>query len=339
MMTQPRLISITRIIMTLIFICLIIWPMTSFSHVKDVELKSDNLKVEGEEVLSTTLRGTYVAPPGWSLSINNEKVMIGENHEFTVTVELKYQKTRLEIIATGPQNEVERKSVYLRVKGAGEDAEKTAPKIKPTVVAGISMTTISHKESALDPYSALATTGKISINYPLSPPKWDLGVTAFGTLFSITKSHPEEARYIGLNARVGYLFPYESSSSWRFGLYGGLYYTTMIVNDGTFGFTNMKGPQIYPTVRKILDDGHSIAAYAKVSPVSGGFLISNTINREVATGFAYIIPDRITRKHQRVESTSISALIFNLDIAQIKLLVNEITILTTTVSFGVSHHL
>jgi|GEM_PF-1202146 len=154
---------------------------------------------------------------------------------------------------------------------------------------GIGITSLSYTQTGRADYTAIMTTVKVSANYLLFPPKWDLGFSGFMNVASLSKSASSDIRAIGTNLRVGYIFP-EVKAPWRLSLYGGWYYSTMFASDSTFGYQNVSGPQLYPAIRRTLDNGCAVSAYLKFSPISSSGGIMKLSNNETAIGFGFFIP-------------------------------------------------
>lgn len=89
-------------------------------------------------------------------------------------------------------------------------------------------------------------------------------------------------QFFGGNLRLGYSFR-PAEGDWRIGLYGGAYYTTMVGNLG-YGFNNLIGPQLYPTVRYAINSGNAVFFYGKYSPIANGASLLSLDNRELALG-------------------------------------------------------
>ena len=189
------------------------------------------------------------------------------------------------------------------------------------VSPGLGITHLNYTQTGQANYTAMMTTVKVSANYLLFPPKWDLGFTGFMNLFSLSKSASPDIRAIGMNLRIGYIFP-EVQAPWRLSVYGGWYYSTMFASDGAFGYQNVSGPQLYPSIRRTLDNGCAISSYLKFSPISSALGIMKLSNSEMAIGFGYFIPGQ-ARTYG-----------ITLDLARISLSSDTIDIQSTSLSLG-----
>jgi hypothetical protein len=245
----------------------------------------------GEEIkITTIILGNFIRPE-WTLVANNKKIITDEKGNFEFKMPLTVTALSTEFTAIGPMGEIEKETLrilYTDWELRHEEIE-VEPKKKYFINPGLNLTTIQYKETGTSDYNSISLTGKFSITYLLRPPKWDLGMSAYLTLIPVTKSRKETARFFGYNLRAGYTFP-KINKPWKFTLYGGIYYTTMFVNPAAFGFKNMSGIQIFPTLRKTLKNDSAISGYFKYSPISQNFGLLSLDNRELALGLAYTRP-------------------------------------------------
>ncbi len=191
------------------------------------------------------------------------------------------------------------------------------------VSPGVGLSSIHFTQTGNDPYSSLVTTVKVSANYLLFPPKWDLGFTGFVNVASLSKSTTTDVRFLGLNLRVGYIFP-QVTAPWRLSLYGGFYYSTMFASDRTFGYRNIGGPQLFPALRRTLSNGQGIGTYFKFSPISSNFGFLDLGSNEIAFGVSYIIP------------TAVRTYSISFDYAQMNLKIEDSQLNSRSLSLGCS---
>jgi hypothetical protein len=305
------------------------------SRIPSLKWDSDTFRVKrvphGEEFLSfVTLKGVFGnATKDWALS--NDKVIFetDEGGRFEVEVPLQGKVTYLKLMAIGPLGEIEKEKVAVYLKDYHEfkrEAEQRPVK-KYFLSSGVGFTSLSFKDSRKPDFSQLALTGKISFLTPVFPPRWDFGFTTYLTLVPLTSNQPKSARFLGVNFRIGYVLP-GVKDPWRVTLLGGLYYTTMFVSTGDFGFQNLAGPQLFPVVMRTFRNRDSALAYLKFSPVGTGFGLITLYNHEKAVGGAYIRP----LEGGRTMSASI-------DIAQLQLRIGRTTQVSSSVTVGVGYGL
>lgn len=143
----------------------------------------------------------------------------------------------------------------------------------------------------------VSLTLKAAYNYLLAPPNWDLGINAYITALPLTStstgtsSANETARFVGANARLGYSIPF-IKEPWKLSILAGWYYTTTIVSNNAMGYQNLMGPQIFPTIRRVLKSGDAVFAYFKYAPITsdGLFEFLGPNSREIAAGFGWVHP-------------------------------------------------
>ena len=175
------------------------------------------------------------------------------------------------------------------LQGDAQDSSKKA--FTSTAQAGLQMGQLDYKQTRLSGgYNATVATLKAGYDLSLdSEGRWNLGVTGYATLAHLSQSLDDSPRFLGGNLRVSYRLPVEFKNSWKpkFRLAAGLYFLTVANPDGNFGFTNLSGPQLLPSVELRLPDRSILSMYLKFSPVSAGFQIISLDNRELAVGLQW----------------------------------------------------
>jgi hypothetical protein len=183
-------------------------------------------------------------------------------------------------------------------------------------------------------HSGSSLTLKAGLLYPISAPYWDLGLSAYYTLLPITKSSEFTYTFFGVNARVGYLLT-DPTNSLRVSIMGGIYYLNAARSDGNKGYSNVGGPQIYPTLRKTFLNKTSAYIYGKFSPVSSDITKLSVGSREIAFGGGYSRPFKFGASSQSKYSLS-----FTFDFANLVLVIPvsglDVTIKTNTYTLGSS---
>ena len=254
---------------------------------------NQNVRTEalGEDLKTiVTLEGTFQRDD-WTLIGSNRNITRAADGSFSFEAPISRDAMTIDFMAVGPLGEIEKEKIVLLY--SGWEAHKTeaaaAPPKRLFVSPGLGLTSLSHQESGVAAYSSINLTAKLAVNYLLFPPKWDLGFSSYVTAFQFSKNQNISAYYIGVNARIGYIVQ-QIQEPWKFSLYGGWYYLTMIVSGNSFGFKNLQGPQLYPSLRRTFKKGSAVAAYLKFSPITDNFSLLQLNNRELALGAAYIYP-------------------------------------------------
>lgn len=273
----------------------------------------------------------------WRLIAQN-RALPQEEGGFRFWILLNSPKMELEFLAIGPFGQVQRERVLYEVSGVEftirQDspvpeadkvkAEAPSPTTKRYVFSpGIGLTLLGYRQTDVPDVDQIAITGKASAVYILNS-SWDVGLSGYMTLASITgtTSVKETARFLGVNARAGYTLPFVKQP-WKIAVLAGWYYTTMFVEGNQFGFRNMAGPQLFPTLRYAFPNGASGWLYGKYSPVSEGIALSFS-NRELAFGGGYAF-----------KASSGRSFSMTLDIAELGLQVDEKVITSNSFSVGV----
>jgi hypothetical protein len=177
-----------------------------------------------------------------------------------------------------------------RVKFSILDEDESAPdaglaKKRFSVSAGLAYSSVSYLETLNSSLQEQLVTGRVSFAYPLFDRRFELSASTFFTAFILNSTNPQSpARFLGINGRAGYVLV--RNSSWSAVLNLGVYFTTMMVPDQSYGFRNLMGPQLYPTLTRIFGKS-SVGLSLKFSPVSQGFSFLNLSNREIAIGGNY----------------------------------------------------
>lgn len=234
----------------------------------------------------------------WKKEDNLHKVPIRTKQgHFYFRLPLNEARTSLEFIVIDPRGRTQTEQWLIDATGAWPRMvewknELTNPK-RYSAATGLGMTHLNYQETGLEGASGFTMTGKLSFSHKIGllGPGWDAGFLFFGNLLGVQeKSTGDSIRFIGANSRIGYSLPLQSR--WSLALHGGWYLTTTWIPTKSFGFTNMHGPQFFPTASYQLANNHSIGGYFKFSPVSATGIgsITNFANREIAVGFSYSLP-------------------------------------------------
>ncbi len=231
----------------------------------------------------------------WSLIRENEQIQpqAGEIGVYTVSARLLSEVTPLEIVAVGPLGEVEMQKVLVRLsewKVFKEEGAKAPPK-RTYVFSSLGFSNLSYEETGLASFSALSSVFKVSYQYLLTPPQWEFGTNAFFNVFPIHMSGMDQpVRFLGVNLRFGYIFPFVKDPS-RLSFLIGTYYTRMFGTNDQFGYKTLIYPQFYPTFRKKMRNGDAFYVYLKYVPLVSGIGLSFT-EREFAIGGGWEHPIR-----------------------------------------------
>ncbi|MGK5083395.1 hypothetical protein WDW37_08810 [Bdellovibrionota bacterium FG-1] len=246
----------------------------------------------GTEVVYTAKVSARCVTPHVTLIWKDDVVLLKPSGDFELKVPIKTQATQLDLYVIDARGTLRKQEIgifiaqWLKFK---ESAASRPPKTR-FFTPGFGVSRISVNDNRLStPFSELGLTAKATYASMLLPPHFDWGASVFFTVLPFAANQDDAARFLGINLRVGYLLPFVHEP-WRVSLQTGLYYTTMFVRSASFGFQNMAGPQIFPTIRRLFKKGDSIGGYFKFSPVSADFGFTSLDSHEIATGLGYSWP-------------------------------------------------
>ncbi len=218
---------------------------------------------------------------------HGEKIKVDESGKFYFKIHVQGISSTERLIAIGPKGQTEIESINIVINPVAMVAVKS----RWLFNAGVNVSSIQYRESFMGSsyvFTEKALTAKGAVTFLLKPGCLDLSASFYATAVPLSMSLSEvTARFLGVNARVGYVTPFVSEP-WRLSFMFGWYYTTMFVSPSVLGFRNMAGPQVFPVIRRAFSNGRSLLFYAKVSPVgASGLAFESFTNREVAGGSSY----------------------------------------------------
>lgn len=161
--------------------------------------------------------------------------------------------------------------------------------------------------------------------------RWAYAGSGYFTLTQLSKSREDaSARFLGLNARVGYYFP-GLGDAWTLSLWGGAYYATMQVTtsdpDLIFGFKNQRGPQAFVVLKRTLGSKLFASGYLKLSPIMASVTdlsISDSSEKAAGLSMGWKLP-------------SGNMVILGLDFAVLNLKIQEIALQSGSTSIGLGY--
>lgn len=185
---------------------------------------------------------------------------------------------------------------------------------------GLGLTLVDYSDSRLsEGLSMQAITAKLGYLYSFIP-LWDLSASAYMTAVQLGSSVPGNTRFFGANFRVARHWVEKIKKPWDLSLGGGLFYSTMIVPGGGYGFNDVVGPQLLPSATYDLGQDRTLGSYLKFSLIGGGF--------ELATGFSYGFIYK-----------TIHAFTVNLDLSRIVIGVGGVSMQSNTGTLGFGYTL
>lgn len=303
--------------------------------IRGLKWKSDTLEIkEGYSKGATSsyvvVEGTYQHPFQkifYQLNSEYEPRELGANANFSFEVPLTTGVTPVRIIIMNAAVTVNTYTYHVTRNDAlnddKTDGKDKAVNSKHRLAPSLGITSSSYSQSNGRGLNQILLTFKSAYVYALAPPKWDLGVSMYFSLFPLSADIPNIwARFLGLNIRIGYSKPL--NDRWTLGLMGGAYYTTMLTSrDSKIGFENLMGPQIYPTISYLLDKSNTLGGYFKFSAVGSAFSLNSFSDHEIAFGSS-------------LQRTVASGRVFTLsaDFSQLNVLIDPVQITSQSLSLS-----
>jgi hypothetical protein len=243
----------------------IVWADSDWSWDPDAKPPGPFARLKGKVAFSKGVPISYLRKEGSvDVAPAGEDALAAE-----VRVRLQGERTPFVVSAVDPRGKVY--DTAYEVRFLGDLALLAGPGLKPRgkfgLVPSLGLTYASYSESDLPDSSQLGMTLKVQASYRFANPRWSLAANGFWTAAVLTSSAPggEGIRYLGFNFRGGYSPPW-LPAPWELTLMLGGYFLNGVSTDGTFGFRNMYGPQLYPALKRKLPGGAAVG-YVKCSPI------------------------------------------------------------------------
>ncbi len=288
-------------------------------------LDQNEIQVEGTSTIQFSQISGQFSEKVIQATFNSKDMPIKEDGKFEIHFGFPLESKSFTITVIDTRQKVFRAKYKIIPLNLDEKSLKPAVPVKRfRYSAGAGVTLLSFRQKNLVPFSQMAATIKASGTYRLVPDKYDLGLSAFYNLVPFASTSPAgyKIQYLGINGRIGTGL-IKAPSPLRVNLNAGFYYNTSVSD---VGFTNMYGPQLYPEMIYVFNNGNSILVYGKFSPaLSNSLSISLSNNREVAMGSHFSF--KLNDKHR---------LSVGIDISQLNLLVDKSTDWASTNTYSLS---
>jgi len=268
-------------------------------RVEGLVWKSDKFPVKyipkGEDLQAIITLEGEIKREDWYVVSDSDVLEKGSGENaFTFEVPLLGKITPVEVLAVGPNGEVETEKIVIRFEESKESKKEIAaePPKRQFITGSLGPTTISYKETGVPDFSMYALTAKFSYTHLIFPPKWDFAANTFFTVLPLSSNLSNvSVRFLGINFRFGYVLQ-NIPRPWSVSLLGGYYYVTTFVSPPALGFVNLAGPQFFPVVRRKFRNGDAAYGYLKFSPLTNGvsFSLLSVSNRELALGGGWSTP-------------------------------------------------
>jgi hypothetical protein len=277
----------------------------------DIQLRD----VDSRDRVVAVLKGNF-KNPGWTLIISNRTIRPDASGDFQIALPTHDLKNNFAIYSVSDFGKAEKSSVQITITAT--DMALITAKSGWITSLGLGVTSQTYTQSFSDPIKQTMVTGKFSFAHEISKnQRWFATFSGRMDLIPIsdtigTSGGSSNLKFLGLNARVDYSVP-AVTDPWKLNLAFGYYYVTTVGNS-SLGFTNVSGPQAFPSVRYYFRNESYLNFYAKYSPVLSSGKPLPFSNREIEVGADYGIP--IKDSH---------ALSFSLDYSSLNLVLDDET--------------
>lgn len=243
-----------------------------------------------------TLEGTFQTP-NWTLLLlatGKSIPLTPPRGQFRIRLTISQAKSSLYLAAVARSGQAMKAKIHLAVR----EWPQMEAKIRSLTPApsrfhwgfGAGLTHLNYIQDGIPSISSILVSTKGGIEYWLKPQTWSIGLSGyFSSLPLMSSPSGYSLSFLGVNARVGYHFP-EIATGWHLGLMAGYYFATTFPSStsaASFGYANLGGPQLYPTLSRRFGSGSSASLYLKFSPVSDQLTILSLSNHEIASGLSY----------------------------------------------------
>jgi hypothetical protein len=247
--------------------------------------------VDSRDRVIAVLKGNF-KNPGWTLIISNRTIHPDTSGDFQIGLPAHDLKNNFTIYSVSDFGKAEKSVVQISI--APSDMALITSKARWISSVGLGLTSQTYTQSLSDPVKQTLITGKFSFAHEISRnQRWFGTFSARVDLVPIsdsigTSGGSSGLRFLGLNARVDYSVPFVTDP-WKLNFAMGYYYVTTIGNS-FLGFTDVAGPQAFPSVRYYFRNENYLSAYAKYSPVLSSGKPLPFSNRDIEVGADYGFP-------------------------------------------------
>lgn len=208
---------------------------------------------------------------------------------FAIEISIRSSTTPVGLYAVDAFGKVEKEKLIL----VSSDWSKTLQK-KPAaslqtpraghLSLGLGGSLVSFETSRGFSFSEKALTAKGAYAKQLTQ-KLSYAFTTYFTALPFGSSHVgTTVRFFGITGALGYSYGF---GPWDLTVRAGYYFTTSFSNGLAVGYRNLSGPMLFPVLTRRLSANHTVAAYAKYSPIMSGFKLVSLSNRELAGGVSW----------------------------------------------------
>ncbi len=198
-----------------------------------------------------------------------------------------------------------------------------------SITPNLGVTYLQYSQPRIQPLTEQTLTLKVSSQYTLND-HWNFsGVANFSGLPSFTSQAGVSFLLLSGDMRIAYQF-LPASAAWRISLVAGWYYLTSFSIPASFGFQNIQGPELFPSISWKMSQFSTLSVFVKYSPVVSAFTVLPLSSAEIAMGLGFAI--KTSERGNAIE--------FTLDASRLNVNLNGLgTSQVSTYTFGVGYRL
>ncbi len=202
---------------------------------------------------------------------SSKEVTVGTSRHFRLLLTLPFGHVQIPFVAKNPPLLPQPYVIVLSLKkNKGKKiVYRRAYKKHSKLKFGIELRSVAYTQTNLNNLHETMLAATAAYELALAR-RWHLKARSFvDALNDMPFSSSQNnffARYVGFNSDLIYSFP-KGPRKWSLGVAGGLYYITMFSSGMTFGFHNLWGPELYPTIRFSFNRKNMFDLYFKYAPV------------------------------------------------------------------------
>jgi hypothetical protein len=259
------------------------------------------------------------------LSPSGEELKSDSSGQYSIHLWVESERKTFSINIVSPTGEVSQQSFVLFFKDWAEFQTEQGVQLKKyELSAGLGITFSAYRQTSVLSFNQVSPTAKVNGVYRLSS-RWELSASSYFSPIPVTTSvSGVSLGFLGANVRVGRRLT-KSHSQWGVVMSLGGYFLTTFPSATSFGFQNVTGPQIYPTLSYEASSKQRYWMYLKYSPIFNGFQVLSITNAEAAMGVGASFKDLIKKEH---------SLGVTFDLSQLSLNFSGTTIYMNTYSLG-----
>ncbi len=198
---------------------------------------------DGSKKIYVVIEGSFYEPAGWKLFSNNKPVTLKPNRKFWLAASFRPYTTEFSLTTQGPNGELKSGQFLIKVTEI-----KEPPKLSFNIFLGI--TNNQYNERSRADFTQTSFDLGLNTAYWFDYPSWNVegGMTSDAFVF-LSTNKKTSANFFKIYGQVAYSTPL-FSPTWTMKLNLGFEYFGMFSKKGTFGYSGLIVPQLYPAINK-----------------------------------------------------------------------------------------